>query len=74
MENKCYFIPKNLLQPDEYRLIFNSWNAVYKHSDSGKEYMIKVVPKLDEDWLLFPKGTNRETIWEWFEESVLQKT
>lgn len=29
---------------------------------------------LDEDWLLFPKGTNRETIWEWFEESVLQKT
>ena len=45
MENKCYFIPKNLLQPDEYRLIFNSWNAVYKHSDSGKEYMIEVVPK-----------------------------
>lgn len=23
---------------------------------------------LEEDWLLFPKGTNREEIWGWFEE------
>lgn len=23
---------------------------------------------LEEDWLLFPKGTNREEIWSWFEE------
>lgn len=45
MKNKCYFIPKNLLQPDEYRLIFNSWNAVYRHPHSKKEYMIEAVPK-----------------------------
>ena len=23
---------------------------------------------LEEGWLLFPKGTHRETIWDWFEE------
>lgn len=23
---------------------------------------------MDEDWFIFPKGTNRESIWHWFDE------
>ena len=44
MKNKKTFIPKSLMQPDRYEMMFNCWNAIYVHPETGKEYMIEAVP------------------------------
>lgn len=45
MKNQKNFIPNNLMQPDRYEMLFNCWNAIYVHPETGKEYMIEAVPK-----------------------------
>lgn len=42
MKNKKDFIPAKYRQPDKYELIFNNWNAVYTHPQTGDTYYIEL--------------------------------
>jgi len=37
--------------------------------DKLKDIPINDNEEIDEDWHIFSKGTNREEIWQWFEET-----
>ena len=43
MINKNQFIPKNLLQPNYYKLIFTNWCAIYINPKTNVEYQIECV-------------------------------
>lgn len=55
--------------PDNFSSRKTSMNFIRSlWTEFGDVPMDPETENLDEDWLLFPKGTNRETIWHWFEE------
>ena len=42
LKNRDGFIPKRYRQPEQYRMIFTDWIAVYRHPETGEEYHIEL--------------------------------
>ena len=42
LKNRYGFIPKRYRQPEQYRMIFTDWVAVYRHPETGEEYHIEL--------------------------------
>lgn len=42
LKNRDGFISKRYRQPEQYRMIFTDWVAVYRHPETGEEYHIEL--------------------------------